>query len=105
MKVIQEIKQLILNEVDIKQYISAMKSYNRDYRFSDSSRVYEKGLKDEEKINKLYDRLSDDDKISAGKWFKDNGNYDDGSQHSKGVKSWDIEKDGVDGFSGTYYRT
>ena len=105
MKIIHEIEKLILNEVDIKQYISAMKSYNRDYRFSDSSRVYEKGQKDEEKINKLYKKLSDEDKIAASNWFKDNGDYDDGSQHSKGVKSWDIEKDGVDGFDGTYYRT
>jgi len=102
MKIINEIKRQILNEADVSQYISMAKKHDWFYFYSDSNQVYERGRESEDKLKKIYDGLSDDDKMTAGKWFQDFYKTDDGSSHSNAVKKWDVERDGVDGFDGVH---
>lgn len=103
MNILQTIQESILNEAAAEQYISLAKKHDWAYFYSDSERVYRTGRQTESKLRELYDSLSDEDKITAARWFKDNYPINDSSKHSTAIKNWDIDNDGVDGFDGVHY--
>jgi hypothetical protein len=103
MKILQEITQLILTEANVGQYIAKAKKHDWSYFFSDSRRAYSDGRKSESELQQIYDSLSDEDKLTAAKWFKDNYPINDNSSLSKAIKNWDVDNDGIDGFNGTHY--
>jgi len=89
----------------LSDYKTKFKQHDWTYHFSDSERDRRAGVKSEGDLRSIYNNLSDSDKVEAAKYFKANYSIDDDSIHSKSIKSWDIDRDGIENFKGSYLKS